>query len=369
MIAGLWVASLAGCIYVTSTLDTPEAPMLSTSTASLTSNDNALLHVDVDIADGETAFQVTAVGLGDNDYLTLNTITDPNGEVVLDANDWLGGHNTLTDAFYLTGPVGVAQWPIRGRDGPLEAGTYRVTYSTWDLFREVGNRDAEVTTLVKRDPDLSTGVVHVRILWTEGLQNNAALVSAMAEAVERWREVWGNNGLILDETYVETNIDPELPFSYEGSAGIRTQAEDGSGHDLQLVVGDYIDGQRGLFGLAAGIPGSVVPTDRTFVLVSWLTHSGADGQFDDDEIRLMGETLAHECGHFMGLAHPVEFSYADWDALSDTEECNSMSECEDLLGNNLMFPYPICTFSGCDPQGQLTDDQSTVGAQYLGTLD
>jgi hypothetical protein len=34
-----------------------------------------------------------------------------------------------------------------------------------------------------------------------------------------------------------------------------------------------------------------------------------------------------------------------------------------------MFPYPICTFSGCDPQGQLTDDQSTVGAQYLGTLD
>ncbi len=119
---------------------------------------------------------------------------------------------------------------------------------------------------------------------------------------------------------------------------------------------------------AAGIPGTVRATPVTYVVLSWLVHAGPNALFDDDEIRLMGETMAHEVGHYTGLYHPVESNFGFWDSLDDTSECTRANDCEDDLGTNLMFPYSICDANSCLATDQLTDGQVGIAQRYIGNL-
>lgn len=367
------LALLAGCedfaLFDSGDTGTvPEGVTLDTPTLEATSNKQGTLTVDVEIGAGETAFLVTGIGRDDSVTVALDTITDPAGNVVLDANDWLGNTQFLSQAFYAL-PVGVAQWPIREQDGELSPGTWKVRFWTFEGSQFGSNVPVDVTTLVKRDDDFTTSEISVRIVWADGVDQEPGLQEAMAVAVERWRTIWANEGITLVESYDTSKMDPDLPFGWSGDPAIETQANRGTGHDLQVIVGDYVDGDYGLYGLAAGIPGSVVPSEHTFVLVSWLVHAGRDGELDEGETRILGETLAHEAGHFIGLAHPVEADWKQWDALGDTTKCTTMGECQDALGNNLMFPYPVCSsYTDCDPQGQMTDMQGAVANRYTGAL-
>ncbi len=346
----------------------PAGVTLDTRTLAATSTKQGYLNVDVQIGGAETAFLVTGIGRDASTTVALDSITSPDGTVVLSAGDWLGGTQFLSQAFYAL-PVGVAQWPIREQDAALEAGTWKVKFSTYKNYSVGASLPVDVTTLVKRDDDFAKADVSVRIVWADDVELEPGLQEAMAVAVERWRTVWANEGLTLVETYDTSNIDADLGFGWEGDQSIENAANRGSGHDLQVIVGDYVEGDRGLYGLSAGIPGSVVPSDHTFVLVSWLVHAGNDGEFSDDETRILGETLAHETGHFLGLAHPVEADWQQWDALTDTTKCTSTNECQDALGNNLMFPYPVCSsWTECDPQGQMTPMQGAVMNRYTGAL-
>ena len=91
-----------------------------------------------------------------------------------------------------------------------------------------------------------------------------------------------------------------------------------------------------------------------------------DGTFDDEDIRIFGETMAHEVNHYLGLFHPVEVDFARWDALGDTPNCSDESNCHEVLAENLMFPYPICSLTSCLPQETLTEQQKGVLHRYVG---
>jgi hypothetical protein len=108
------------------------------------------------------------------------------------------------------------------------------------------------------------------------------------------------------------------------------------------------------------------------VAVSWLEAAGGSGRFDDEETLLLGETMAHELGHYMGLFHPVQFDDSGnivyFDVLDDTPECNNYEGCLEALAENNMFPYLVCEWvEGCDAQDELTDAQRAVTRRYTGT--
>ena len=91
-------------------------------------------------------------------------------------------------------------------------------------------------------------------------------------------------------------------------------------------------------GVAAGIPGvmGIHGREGTGVIFS------ADNLGSFDGNRMVGQVLAHELGHFLGLEHTSEIAIqGDFDHLDDTPECANISretlqDCADF--NNLMFP-------------------------------
>ena len=53
----------------------------------------------------------------------------------------------------------------------------------------------------------------------------------------------------------------------------------------------------------------------------------------------------------------------------DTDECTSWKRCDNVLGENLMYPYPVCSSmqtSSCIRQDTLTSDQAGVLNRYAG---
>jgi hypothetical protein len=95
----------------------------------------------------------------------------------------------------------------------------------------------------------------------------------------------------------------------------------------------------GVLGVSAGIPGAagVHGSQGTGLVFSADNLSGRGGP------ALVGQTLAHEVGHFIGLFHTSEQQGGGQDQLADTPSCDTrntpLQSCPDA--GNLMFPIAL----------------------------
>jgi hypothetical protein len=152
----------------------------------------------------------------------------------------------------------------------------------------------------------------------------------------------------LEVAYATADFASPVPNPSRGDDDITDWAAAGAEDDVVVLVGETIQQGNGIYGIAGAVPGTLVESPHAAVAVSWLTNAGGDGVFSPDDVRLFGETLAHEVGHFLGLFHPMEIPEGDqpiasWDSLPDTPECAGFDACIQDLGDNLMFPTPVCT--------------------------
>lgn len=346
----------------------PGADPLTVDGFSTITNQNGRFSVDLEVPDGVDHFQLTAIG-DRNETVYVEEVWDPRGDRVVYWEDWWYSPYSLSNAIY-GDRVAAFDWPSRAQDGTLTPGTWTIEGSMVDAQSYYATRSGlEVSTALKRDDDVSDGTVAVRIVWADGVDGDPDVVAAVEQAVERWREVWGGAGIQLDERYVTSDLDPHLPWAWTGDdpdveAFSQSKRED----ELQLIVGEQVRQNDAIYGVAGGIPGTIVPSGSTYVVLSWVVHAGRDAAFDADEIRLMGETMAHEVGHYTGLFHPVESTYDAWDALDDTPECQNWRTCESELGTNVMFPYSICGGGSCLATDGITGDQEGVMQRFVGAL-
>ena len=325
------------------------------------------LTVDIDVSAEQSAFLVTATS---SSYLVAEGIEDPHGDVALDFRDWADTDELLTAGiFFLGRQNAVLNWPVRGVDGALDSGRWRVELLTLtEDGARAPNASVDVVTQTKTDDDLSAGVLRVRVVFADGVDELDDVVAATEDAVDHWASIWAAHGLELDVTWATGTVDADLPFLSEGSPEVELEAALGTDHDVTVIVGESIGDWTEVLGEAGGIPGTLVATEHAAVGVSWLANSGADGAFDAQDIRIFGETMAHEVGHYAGLFHPVEADGSYRDALDDTEDCADSRSCERSLGRNNLFPYPICSLSGCMVQDELSGDQVEVLQRYVGVL-
>lgn len=319
--------------------------------------------IPVEIPEQGGVMQIDA--RADGALISTEFLYDPNDRELVSWEDWTGRYG-LTDAFYVNDDVTVFNWPIRDSDPELKSGTYAVQIGTVDdNYRYVGAIDVDVTVFWRPDPGDRT--LTVELLYAGGLEGDADIVAAVDAAVERWREIYGAVGISLEVRTGAIDMDAALPSLYTGSDELQTwYRQNVDDLAVPVIIGEQIDNDRWLYGEAGGIPGPLIASRRSAVVVSWLTCAGADGTFEDADVEMLAETMAHEVGHYLGAYHPVESNYRAWDALEDTPECAEAGECEDAMGTNLMFPYPICAQRACVEQVELTGEQAGVLSRFMG---
>ena len=330
---------------------------------------DGILELEVEVGVDHDAMLVSA---SDDDYFVgVERLLDPSGEVVLHWQDWWTSNLSLTASIFGESRTVGFNWPIRPEEGLLTPGTWTVELFAVNNMGDYQSTRLEGAVYLKDDDDFSASEVPVNIVYAQGT-DKPKIKDAVEVGIERWREVWDAHGLTLVEAFHTSDaVSANLDFGYEpaGSSAIEALAKTLPPGELVLIIGETIDGDTETYGLAAGIPGTLEATSATWVLTSWLAHSGPDGNFNDEEKQMMGETMAHEIGHYSGLFHPVECPYdcvAEWDALDDTADCVGWQDCEAELGSNLMYPYPVCTFYGCEPAGDLSIKQVAVWQRYTG---
>lgn len=331
----------------------------------LITNEQGTATLEVDLNAEESAMLITVEG---DAFLAVDSITDPSGETVFHWNDWYSLNTYLTAAVWPLDKDLVLNWPVRAEDAPLTAGTWEVTFAAVndDGVYQMGKR-LTARTQTKADDDWGSGEIKVVIAFAEGIDEDPVVVGAVEAAVTRWEEVWAPYGLVPVVRYAKADIDAGLPYVGDSTDEVDELSSQTDADEILMIVGETISAEELYYGVSGNIPGSLLDTPRSAVAISWLANTGLDGEFSTSDIRLMGETMAHETSHYMGLFHPVETSFDVWDAVRDTEDCNYQESCEADLGDNLMYPYPVCNAFSCIPQDALTDIQAGILHRYTGT--
>ncbi|HCH63272.1 MAG TPA: hypothetical protein DFR83_10735 [Deltaproteobacteria bacterium] len=336
-------------------------------------NNQGILPVSVNVNSGAGAFLLTAFVTGDA-YPSVEAIRSPEGSRELYWDDWYTSDYNLTAGILPLGNEMMINWPIRAEDPALSAGRYTVNVAVIDTegYYQLG-KSVTYYTQVKQDDSFSSGTVQARIVYVDDLGDNATITGATEDAVAIWRAIWSTYGLTLSVDYdTRPEVDAAIPSMTEGSEDISEISATGTDADITVIICDTVGGTTQIYGESGGIPGTLVEGRQSAVALSWITNAGGDGTFSTNDIQVYGETLAHEVGHYMGLFHPVDFNgnrAQYWDALSDTDECNTTAACDASLGENNMYPYPVCIgFNNCLDQQSLSTGQAGVLHRYTGAL-
>lgn len=338
---------------------------LRTLSGEVMSGYDGLVEVDLTV-DGEHKLLLTAMA-EDGYKVFVHTLRDADGKVLVDAETlWETPERSVTGGVYPFPTTSLA-WPITQDSDPLRSGAYSVTLGVVDDdYYYMRNVWVDVYAQLVEDAHLDQGTLEVNLILAGTAAQDDELIRATEEATVVWEQLYADMGVQTRFEWWEYE-EGELPGPGLGAdAHFEAMAASTPLRSVNVViVAEMVDGE-GIYGMAGGIPGALVPSERSAVVISALTNSGPDLVFTTRETVLYAETMAHEVGHFLGLFHPVEVSYDAWDALGDTPECSDRSTCEQLLSSNLMFPYPVCDGVGCTTQDEASQLQVSTMQRYAG---
>lgn len=339
---------------------------LRSARSELVSKRSGLLDVAVDVRAGETSFLLT--GLAESGLLSLDRLIDPSGTVVLQWEDWNAAPNFISMGVFANASDCVLAWPALPMEEPLMEGEWTARFATLDeSYAYVGQVPVRMDVQQKADADLSRGVVRVSLRYARGVREAEGVEAAVEGALIRWEQLWDEIGISLEVEVGEADIDAALPYPFVGDPAYQAVTAESDDDQLVVIIGEEILTRPDLFGHVGTVPNSLRDTPRAAIGVAWLLSAGPDAKFNAIEVRLLGETLAHEAAHFTGVFHPVEADFSSWDALDDTPECTNRNACEQVYKEAVMFPYPLCREGVCVPAGRFSADQARVMQQYAGT--
>jgi len=292
--------------------------------------------------------------------------SDSHANIVFDAEEHWEQPRYKTNAVVPSSAVSF-NWPVVSSDVALEEGRWPLTIGVLDSrLRYAKGVNAKIHVLTSPfDPEDAT-VLKVALWVSQAIADDEHWLSSSVEAVEVWADLLAQWGLTLQVRWEILEVDEiGIPGLADGASYEDLSALSEAGEMTVLLVSE-ITGLSSIFGIAGGIPGALVPADNAAVVVSLTENAGPDLLFSEQEVRLMGETFAHEVLHYTGIFHPVEITWDRWDVVTDTPECATASSCTELFVDNLMFPYPVCAGGVCTPQFVMTQGQQAINRRYVG---
>lgn len=289
-----------------------------------------LTGLTVIVDDGHASTGVSRVLLGD-DVLLDTAALDP------------GLEGLVAPFFHVPTPAGAVTFPMSA-DSALRAGCLTVTpVALEDLSGEASGR---LTFVSRRRPAGGSISIDAIVVGPTAIER-ADLETAFATVAAVYAEA-GSPGL-AGVTY--HTLDRASAFVVEEGVGLENLRASAVEPDDPLSIHVFFVQDftvPGTLGFAASIPGpnGVSGTAGSGLVISVDSHLSRDGTTVDAV--LMGETIAHEIGHQLGLFHPTESDGLSFDVLEDTPECHldrdldadgevSAEECLDAGARNLMF--------------------------------
>ncbi|MFK7987382.1 MAG: hypothetical protein AB8I08_15280 [Sandaracinaceae bacterium] len=288
----------------------------------------------------------------------LNRVT-LDGRTLLDVerdDPDLGG--TVGPFFHVPVPAGALAFPM-GPGSELTAGCLTVVPAALEDLTT-----ARLTFVSRRLPRGGAMGINAIVVGDSDIDEDALSIAFQ-----------GTEGVFDELTVgpVEVHaLDWDSPFVASEGAGINALraafvSEDPSRLNV-FFVQDFLE--EGTLGFAAGIPGpnGLQGTAASGVVISLDSHLDADGALD---LATMGETIAHEIGHQLGLFHTTEEDGLGHDALDGTPECGAehdadgdgsltTEECVGRGARNVMF-----WTSGDVRQTEMSADQTEVIASSV----
>jgi hypothetical protein len=329
------------------------------------SDSSGYITVNFDVEAVETHLIVTAQPeLGFDAY--IDTLYAPDRSMLFYAGDYWDSRRARTNAIFAsTSPV--LNMPSLPKDDPLAPGKYELKVGVVDSSAKFASGvKLALSIAMKSDVNLEEGELLINLVYAGGVDEDIAFMGGMEAVISKWKEIYEQTGIalsIVESTWPDGELEPPSMGSEEEYIEISSNS---SLRTIDIVIVPEITVWDDLFGLAGHIPGSLESSPNAAVIASSSMALGTNGTYDPGEKRLFAETLAHETGHYLGLYHPVEITWDEWDSIDDTEECTTETGCLEAMQDNLMFAFPYCDASGCIPQTELTDDQGLAMNMYVG---
>ncbi|MBF0289448.1 MAG: hypothetical protein HQM14_16675 [SAR324 cluster bacterium] len=283
------------------------------------------------------------------DGVKFNTVVNPQGTDMLDVNSLFQD----CGASQKTCNVLVPKHP----DISSMAGTwkYRLQHS-----RQVSEAQVKLTL---RTGSVSSSILVIQPFLTGTKYSSSDIQSALSTLEQIYEKV--GIQIVMESVEVVSGSQFAVISSDFENSTVKTLVSKGYANKVNLFfVEDFSGTSSGVLGIAAGIPGSLgVTGNKNGVLIGLDAHV----VFFSLHSSLLGETAAHEMGHWLGLFHTTEQNGTSFDILADTPECPisrasnlqrgvQPSDCLNFGGENLMFWQGDITLD----QTNLTSDQIHV---------
>lgn len=330
--------------------------------------------VSFGLPDGTTKFSITASIDDDDLFIRFIDLVSGAGTDYLSPS---GRQLSFADTF--SSFINVASVPSRDDDpGIVNGERYTAVIELEDDFgTAVEGETIDFEVVSKIDPGLDGGRMRVNVYFVGDVGQDQVTKSTVRAAFDTFRSIYQNAaGVSLDISEFDIDGPVVLPLPVLGDDFYRSASGRGPNPAVNIFIGGDVDagGISGeVLGVAGGIPAPPNPSERSGLAVSIFAAAGPDGIFSAEDVRLLGETMAHETGHYAGLFHPVDFagsSVTNTDPLDDTDSCGFLTECiaNGSLAANLMFASPVADGNGSFiAQNQLSQDQRSVINRYIVT--
>lgn len=172
--------------------------------------------------------------------------------------------------------------------------------------------------------------------------------SDISAALTVMSNIYSTNGITL--TIKDTITISESQYSTISSSFSNSTTSalisQGSTDTVNLFfVEDQLSGESSAYGVSGGLPGPTGIASSWNGVLNFLTAHATGTTLNT---QLLGETAAHEMGHWLGLYHTSESTGTSFDPLSDTAECPISrdndsdgkvypEECDGYGADNVMF--------------------------------
>ena len=293
--------------------------------------------------------------MDNNSVVGFFSLTDPDGTNILSSSSALYNYSSGRLGGYGFASVLVPQ-----------TSNFSAKAGTW-TFKNYANDRVKLTIRTGSTPSVATINVQPYITGTTWSAND------IASALTVMASIYDNNGITLSVKNTITISDSQYAIVSSSFIDATTSSlvSQGSEDTVNLFfVEDQPSGETAILGVSAGIPGSMSIASSWNGVINYLSAHATGSTLNS---QVLGETVAHEMGHWLGLFHTTEAAGSSFDPLSDTAQCPISldgdsdgkvyaEECEGYGADNLMF---WTTWSTSSQAAGKTQEKLSTEQQYI----